>query len=159
MYVDVHGSKAQARFHRNWSTWFIFDGPDDAVPLCIADREGELAQMVHDLERDGVSIGDSGYAVLCFLTADGKGMIASTPRPGCKCQWCNLAAAQFGSAMAPSDFVPDDPTLSACLYCIPGVRRIGDLVHGALRTTNCLIKRLLADPRAGRSGSDQKGAE
>ena len=33
------------------------------------------------------------------------------------------------------------------LYCIPGVRRIGDLVHGALRTTNCLIKRLLGDAR------------
>ena len=33
------------------------------------------------------------------------------------------------------------------LYCILGVRRIGDLVHGALRTTNCLIKRVLGDAR------------
>ena len=48
VYVDVHGSKAQARYHRNWSTWFIFDGPDDAAPLCIADREGKLTQMVQD---------------------------------------------------------------------------------------------------------------
>ena len=152
VFVDVYGDKGEARRPKNWSTWFIFDGPDDAGPLCIADQKGELNPMVVELEQGGVSIGDKKLDVTCLLTGDGKGMGAANPRRGCKCWWCRVAAGDFLLHLAPVDI--DEAELAAIggfLTTIRVVRRIGDLVHGALRTVNCVLKRLLGDERVGRA--------
>ena len=148
VFVDLYGDKTHARLPSSWSTWFIFDGPDDAGPLCMADHKGQLNAMVVELEANGLEIYGKRYTVLCFLTGDGKGMISSNPRPGCKCWWCAALASRFGSFLAPTDIPLDRVAcLGGFLIAIPPVRRIGDLVHGALRTVNCVMKRMGADDR------------
>lgn len=148
VFVDLYGDKTRARLPSSWSTWFIFDGPDDAGPLCIADRRAKLNSMVVELEANGLEIFGKRYKVICFVTGDGKGMIAANPRSGCKCWWCAAQASRFGEFLAAHDIPLDRiASLGGFLISIPPVRRIGDLVHGALRTVNCVMKRLSTDER------------
>ena len=38
-----------------WSTWFTLDGSDDADPLRLADKLGQLDAQVGELQRDGIA--------------------------------------------------------------------------------------------------------
>ena len=42
MYIDLADSTRSAGRPSLWPTWFTSDGSDDADPLCLADKLGQL---------------------------------------------------------------------------------------------------------------------
>ena len=148
VYVDLYADKAKAGLPGSWSTWFVFDGADDADPLRIADRVAGLNAMVQKLQAEGVMVDGTRYQVLCFLTGDGKGMPAANHEEGLRCWHCDLAYADFGGAqLAPSAVLLQYVRWGAFLCDIPPARRIGDMPHCACRVVGCVMKRLQDDHR------------
>ena len=89
-----------------WPTWFTFDGSDDADPLRLADKLGQLDAQVGELQRDGIASPTVPVEVECFLTGDWKGMCARHTKLKCRCWHCDLAFQEFGGDnLRPSDFV------------------------------------------------------
>ena len=76
VYIDLADTTRSAGRPSLWSTWFTFDGSDDADPLCLADKLGQQGAQVGELQRDGIATPTVTTEVECFLTGDGKGMCA-----------------------------------------------------------------------------------
>ena len=105
MYIDLADSTRSAGRPSLWSTWFTFDGLDDADPLRLADKLGQLDAQVVDVQRDGIAPPTVTVEVECFLTGDGKGMCAGHMKLKCRCWHCDLAFEDFGGDnLRPSDF-------------------------------------------------------
>lgn len=148
-YVDLYAQKGYVGIPARWSTWFVFDGADDAEPLRIADQVAQLNRSVEDLLKNGVAVQGTRVECEVFLTGDGKGMAAGNHKQGCRCWVCELAFDEFSvpEKFNPSDYMPPVPRWGAFLRCIPVTHRIGDWVHAACRIANAFLKRLRDDPR------------
>ena len=55
VYIDLADSTRSAGRPSLWSTWFTFNGSDDAGPLRRADKLGQLDAQVGELQRDGIA--------------------------------------------------------------------------------------------------------
>ena len=135
VYIDLADSTRGAGRPSLWSTWFTFDGSDDADPLCLADKFGQLVAQVGELHRNGIE-------VACFLTGDGKGMCTGHTKLKCRCWHWDLAFEDFGGDnLRPSDFITSI-RWGAFLRFIHPTRRVGDMVHCCCRIINAIFKRL-----------------
>ena len=106
VYIDLADSTRSAGRPSLWSTWFTFNGLDDANPLRLADKLGQLDAQVAELQRNGIATPTVTVEVECFLTGDGKGMCARHTKLKCCCWHCDLAFKDFGGDnLRPSDFV------------------------------------------------------
>ena len=59
-----------------WSIRFAFDGSDNADPLRLADKLGQLDAQVEEVQRYGIATAIVTIEVECFVTGDRKGMCA-----------------------------------------------------------------------------------
>ena len=55
VYIDLEDSTHNAGRLSLWSTWFTFDGSDDADPLRLADKLGQLDAQVGELQRKAIA--------------------------------------------------------------------------------------------------------
>ena len=147
VYIDLADSTHSAGRPSLWSTWFTFDGSDDANPLRLADKLGQLDAQVVELQRDGIATPTVTVEVECFLTGDGKGMCVGHTKLKCRCWHCDLAFQDFGGDnLRPSYFIISI-RWGAFLRPIPPTRRVGDMVHWCCRIVNAISKRLCSDGR------------
>ena len=147
MYIDLADSTRNAGRPSLWSTWFTFDGSDDADPLRLAKKLGQLDAQVGELQRNGIATPTVIVEVECFLTGDGKGMCAGHTKLKCRCWHCNLAFEDFGGDnLRPSDF-KISIQWGAFLCSIPPMGRVGDMVHCCCVTVNAIFKRSRPDGR------------
>ena len=145
VYIDLADSTRSAGRPSLWSTWFTFDGSDDADPLRLADKLGQLDAQVGELQRDGIATPTVTVEVECFLTGDGKGMCAGHTKLKCRCWHCDLAFEDFGGDnLRPSDFIISIQW-GVFLRSIPPTRRVGDMVHCRCKIVNAIFKRLFSD--------------
>lgn len=62
----------------NWSTWWLFDGGDDASSLRAADVKASLNEALQSVVEDRICLRPGSYVpVLPILTGDGKAMLAA----------------------------------------------------------------------------------
>ena len=66
VYINLADSTRSAGRPSLWSTWFTFDGSDDADPLRLADKLGQLDARVVELQRDGIATPTVTVEVECF---------------------------------------------------------------------------------------------
>ena len=105
VYIDLADSTRSVGGPTSWSTWFTFDGSDDADPLRLADNLGQLDTQVVELQHDGIATPTVTVEVECFLTEDGKGMCAGHTKLKCRCWHCVLAFKDSGGDnLHPSSF-------------------------------------------------------
>ena len=78
VYIDLADSTRNAGRPSLWSTWFTFDGSDNADALRLANKLGQLDAQLVALQRDGIANPTVTVEVECFLTRDGKGMWLGT---------------------------------------------------------------------------------
>ena len=147
VYFDLADSTRSAGKPSFWSTWFTFDGSDDADPLRLADKLGQLDTKVGELQRNGIANPTVTVEVERFLTGDGNGMCAGHPKLKCACWHCDLAFEDFaGDNLRFSDFLLSI-RWGVFLRSIPPTRRVGDMVHCCCRIVNAIFKRLCLDGR------------
>ena len=147
VYIDSGHITRSAGRPSLWSTWFTFGGLDDADPLHLADKLGQLDAQVGELQHNGIATPTVTVEVECFLAGDGKGMCAGHTKLKCRCWHCDLAFEDFGGDnLRPSDFIISI-RWGAFLRSIPPTRRVGDMVHCCCRTVNAIFKRLCSDGR------------
>ena len=147
MYIDLADSTHSARRPSLWSAWFAFDASDDAEPLRLADKSGQLDTQVGELQRDRIATPTMTVEVECFLMGDGKGMCAGHTKLNRRCWHCDLASQDFrGDSLRPSDFIISI-RWGTFLRSIPPTRRVGDMVHCCCRIVNAIFKRLCSDGR------------
>ena len=128
-----------------WSAWFTFDESDDADPLRLANKLGQLDAQVGELQRNGIATPTVTVEVKIFLTGDGKGMCARHTKLKCRCWHCDLAFEDFGGDNLCRSEVMISIRWGAFLRSIPPTRRVGDMVHCCCRIANAIFKRLCFD--------------
>ena len=147
VYIDLADSTRSAGRPSLWSTWFTFDESDDADPLRLADKLGQLDAQVGELQRNAIATPTVTVEVERFLAGDGKGMCVGHTKFKCRCWHCDLASEDFGGDnLRPSDFIISF-RWGAFLRSIPPTRRVGDMVHCCCRIVNATSKRLRSDGR------------
>ena len=130
-----------------WSTWFTFDGSDDANPLRLADKLGQVDAQVGELQRNAIATPTVTVEVEWLLTGDGKRMCTGHTKLKCRCWHCDLAFEDFGGDIfRPTDFIISIRR-GAFLVSLPPTRRVGDMVHWCCRIVNAIFKRLCSDGR------------
>ena len=131
---------------RNWSTWFVLDGPEGGRALQELDTGAGLNQQVQAVQRGWAVVDLQGTTSLplCFLTGDGKAMQTMTPGEGKQCWNCN-GRVQDLSLLTIMDQVDCHVRVGAFLPDIPPCRRVGDVVHATARVTTAIVKRLGTD--------------
>ena len=106
MYNDLADSTPSAGRPSLWSTWITFDGSDDADPLRLANKLGQLDAHVVELQRNGVATPTVTVEEECFLTENGKRMCAGHTKLKWHRGYRDLAFGDFGGDnLRPSDFV------------------------------------------------------
>ena len=106
-----------------------FDGSDDADPLRLADKLGQLDARVVELQRDGIATPTVTVEVECFLAGDRKGMCARHTKLKCRCWHCDIAFGNFtGDNLRPSDVIISI-RWGDVLRSIPPTRRVGAILQ------------------------------
>ena len=145
VYINLADSTRSAGRPSFWCKWFTFDGSDDADPLRLADKLGQLDAQLVELQRDGSATPTMTVEVQCFLTGDGKGMCAGHTKLKCRRWHCDLAFEDFGGDnLRPSDFVLSI-RWGGFLRSIPPTLFVGDMVHCCCIIVNAIFKRLCSD--------------
>ena len=124
MYIDLGDSARSAGRPSLWSTWFTFDGSNDADPLRLADKLGQLDAQVVDLQREGIATPTVTVEVECFLAGDGKGMCGGHTKLKCRCWHCDVAFEEVTTSVpVVLEFLSDGGLSSA-----PFPQHVGDQV-------------------------------
>ena len=91
-----------------WSTWWIFDGSDDADAIRAADVRGKLNEQVRQMLQDfQVSlVTGTFHAVEACLTGDGKAMLNSNFMEGHRCWLCDTPMDQWLPTLSPNNGFP-----------------------------------------------------
>ena len=84
VYIDLAYSTHSLGRPSLWSTWLTFDGSDDADPLRLADKLGQLDAQVVELQPDWIATPTVTVEVECFFTGDGKAICARHTKLKCR---------------------------------------------------------------------------